>query len=598
MNYLHKDSEPIKTIYNIRELLDKVGIHPIETSWIKNDRELFSNRINLPDLNVGSNGKGTSAENCLASAYGEFMERLQNNFLDIGSYGKKEFSLLHKDYILKNREDLFNDNQNIIGKELIDNILKNEIYAAPFYNVFNRSIIYLPIEILKIYTGTNGMCAGNTPFEAIVQGICEIFERHVLYTIYKDNLTLPTISLDDLKNYKVYNIIERLRKRGYSIIVKDCTLKGKFPVLAVVMFNQNYSKHLISFGSDPDFEVALLRCLTELLQGVDESVLEKYRMLPIDLSWNSQMELSYCDYINHENFIFPDKLDYKKSQVLSNLTFSVSEETKEYRAAFENKYKNTKNSLKHILSILKSLSFDVYVRDVSIFGFPSYYIYVPQLSINYTRDECFIRVKAKSSIRKVFLNIYNADNTSIQECIINIERLLEIPYLKFLYNIENKNNLLQELSGLIFKESTELFTLDINLFLALLSYKIFDYKRAFKYMNNYLKKIEKGYAEPVDDEKYYKCILYYLKLKSELMDTGKIRHELSNIFEALTVDEVIEDMKNPTEIFKYLVLPQCNDCDNCLLNNICIHKEWEIFTSNLSSKMRRINQNSLEEIFQ
>lgn len=45
---------------------------------MENVRGVFSTRLNLSEIGLGTNGKGTSIEMSRASAYGELMERLQN----------------------------------------------------------------------------------------------------------------------------------------------------------------------------------------------------------------------------------------------------------------------------------------------------------------------------------------------------------------------------------------------------------------------------------------------------------------------------------------------------------------------------------------
>lgn len=46
---------------------------------------------------IGTNGKGVTKEYALASAYAEFMERLQSNFLLKSSFLNKEDMLIYKD---------------------------------------------------------------------------------------------------------------------------------------------------------------------------------------------------------------------------------------------------------------------------------------------------------------------------------------------------------------------------------------------------------------------------------------------------------------------------------------------------------------------
>ena len=40
------------------------------------------------------------------------------------------------------------------------------------------------------------------------------------------------------------------------------------PVIGVLVFDPSYSKYFFKLGSDPDLDLALQRCITEIFQGV------------------------------------------------------------------------------------------------------------------------------------------------------------------------------------------------------------------------------------------------------------------------------------------------------------------------------------------
>ena len=82
----YKAKKPEDTISLVRNILhNKLGILTKESNYI-GESNFYSCRINianfsLDELNIGTNGKGMNPEYSLASAYGEFMERLQNQML-------------------------------------------------------------------------------------------------------------------------------------------------------------------------------------------------------------------------------------------------------------------------------------------------------------------------------------------------------------------------------------------------------------------------------------------------------------------------------------------------------------------------------------
>ena len=112
------------------------------------------------------------------------------------------------------------------------------------------------------------MSAGNNLDEAKVQCLSEIFERAIKRQIIEQEIILPDVPKDILAKYPgILAGIEELENKGFSILVKDASLGGKFPVMCVTLMNPKTGGVLASFGAHPSFEVALERSLTELLQG-------------------------------------------------------------------------------------------------------------------------------------------------------------------------------------------------------------------------------------------------------------------------------------------------------------------------------------------
>ena len=82
MNYNRKDCTPRETIEKIKKILNSFSIKVIEKRMININNSFYSVRVELRDFpGIGTNGKGITRDYALASAYGEFMERLQSFFL-------------------------------------------------------------------------------------------------------------------------------------------------------------------------------------------------------------------------------------------------------------------------------------------------------------------------------------------------------------------------------------------------------------------------------------------------------------------------------------------------------------------------------------
>lgn len=53
------------------------------------------------------------------------------------------------------------------------------VCGLPFTRQSDGETVYIPMNIVGNLYVSNGMSAGNTPNEARVQGLSEVFERHI-----------------------------------------------------------------------------------------------------------------------------------------------------------------------------------------------------------------------------------------------------------------------------------------------------------------------------------------------------------------------------------------------------------------------------------
>jgi len=101
-NKPYKAVLPSSTVSKIRQILESIDIFTFENNREDYGLQLYSSRLlinNLDSFGIGVSGKGMKRDYALASAYGEFMERLQNGimlnkktiFSNIDDLAKKEF---------------------------------------------------------------------------------------------------------------------------------------------------------------------------------------------------------------------------------------------------------------------------------------------------------------------------------------------------------------------------------------------------------------------------------------------------------------------------------------------------------------------------
>jgi ribosomal protein S12 methylthiotransferase accessory factor len=288
---LGKDLPLEQTIANMSSLLAGLGIKIEIASW----RNIIPNVWSLHIRDAHSpmcftNGKGSTKESALASALGEYIERLSNNHFYAGAYWGEDLanaSFVHypnerwfkpgkKDALPPEILDayclpIYNPDGELRGSHLIDTNSGNAqrgICSLPFVRHTDGEVVYFPTNLIENLFVSNGMSAGNTLAEAQVQCLSEIFERAVKREILEGEMCLPDVPQAVLDKYpSILAGIQGLEAQGFPVLVKDASLGGLYPVMCVTLMNPRTGGVFASFGAHPSLEVALERSLTELLQG-------------------------------------------------------------------------------------------------------------------------------------------------------------------------------------------------------------------------------------------------------------------------------------------------------------------------------------------
>ncbi|MDF3935405.1 OsmC domain/YcaO domain-containing protein [Pseudomonas citronellolis] len=286
-----KDLPLEQTIANMSGILAGLGMKIEIASW----RNIVPNVWSLHIRDAQSplcftNGKGATKESALASALGEFIERLNCNFFYNDQFWGEEIAnapFVHypdERWFKPSRQDelpaeildehclaIYNPDGELRGSHLYDTNSGNVqrgICSLPFVRQSDGKVVYFPSNLIENLYLSNGMSAGNTLAEAQVQCLSEIFERAVKREILENELALPDVPQEVLAKYPgILAGIRGLEEQGFPVLVKDASLGGEFPVMCVTLMNPRTGGVFASFGAHPSFEVALERSLTELLQG-------------------------------------------------------------------------------------------------------------------------------------------------------------------------------------------------------------------------------------------------------------------------------------------------------------------------------------------
>jgi len=286
-----KDVALEDSIASMQKKLEALDFHILEQSWLHPVANIWSVDIRERDCPLlFANGKGASKKAALASALGEFFERLsthyfwadfylgdeianskfvhykQEKWFDTNCHGSWPEGVLNDEL-----QDFYNPDGELQANKLIDaNSANSErgLCCLPYVCQSTQEPVYFPLNIIDNLYVSNGMSAGNTPEEARVQALSEIFERFVKFKIIAEGISLPDIPSSVIDRYPdIQAAIKEIEQAGYPLLVQDASLGGKYPVIAVTLLNPVDQGVVASFGAHPQFEVALTIALTELLQG-------------------------------------------------------------------------------------------------------------------------------------------------------------------------------------------------------------------------------------------------------------------------------------------------------------------------------------------
>ncbi|MCO7504820.1 MULTISPECIES: OsmC domain/YcaO domain-containing protein [unclassified Pseudomonas] len=429
-----KDLPLEQTIANMSGILARLGMKIEIASW----RNIVPNVWSLHIRDAHSpmcftNGKGATKEGALASALGEFIERLNCNFFyndqfwgedianaDFVHYpderwfkpGRKD--ALPAEILDAHCREIYNPDGELRGSHLYDTNSGNTergICALPFVRQSDGEVVYFPSNLIENLYLSNGMSAGNTLAEAQVQCLSEIFERAVKREILEGELALPDVPQDVIAKYPgILAGIQGLEAQGFPVLVKDASLGGEFPVMCVTLMNPRTGGVFASFGAHPSLEVALERSLTELLQGRS---FEGLNDLP-QPTFESQAVTEPNNFVEH----FIDS-----SGVVSWRFFSARADFEFVEWDFSGQGENSNaEEAATLFGILEGMGKEVYMAVYEHLGATACRILVPGYSEIYPVDDLVWDNTNKALLfRADILNLHRLDDDALQALVERLE---------------------------------------------------------------------------------------------------------------------------------------------------------------------------------
>jgi len=277
---LDKFITPGETVRRFREKLKKINL-----DILKGTQRIDNGRLDIPvyfsicgqdaEEIIGTRkqmGKGGTPNQAEASAVMELAERFS-----FFTFKAHPGNFLVEEYRnIKDRALPFES----IAKSVHDDSLEldraREVFSRlPLkwtwgYNLTTHKEVLIPFDWFFTINAFNGTSAGNCQEEAILQGICEVVERHVSSIISLNRVKTPAIDLNSTGDPLVLDLIQKYRKEGIKLYISDFSLNTGIPSIGVLAYDPSTfpdkSEIVWTAGTTPNPQKALNRALTEVAQ--------------------------------------------------------------------------------------------------------------------------------------------------------------------------------------------------------------------------------------------------------------------------------------------------------------------------------------------
>jgi ribosomal protein S12 methylthiotransferase accessory factor len=275
---LDKVCSPEETVARVRRRFEHLKL-----DILKNTLRIDSGRLDIPVFvslcgvdavrTIGTQkqmGKGGSPAQAEASALMELVERFSFfSFMERGAFlYATPGSLVEKSVPFK-----------MLAQSLFDSSNLEQIAAVyedwPLHFAHATSLTYghsmlIPIHWFYLINEYNGPAAGNSVEEAVLQGLCEVVERHVGSVISHGRVSTPIIDPASVKDPVAVALLEKFQRQGIVLHIRDFSLDTGIPTVGVLAYDPatfpEASEIVFTAGTTPNPEKSLIRALTEVAQ--------------------------------------------------------------------------------------------------------------------------------------------------------------------------------------------------------------------------------------------------------------------------------------------------------------------------------------------
>ncbi len=567
-----KDNTPQKTVEKIRGILEGIGVSVTE-NWCESGVEhCYSLSVSAGNGSPITNGKGITKDLARASAYGEFIERLQGGlfyckFQSISRIPGMNIHSFAPDARYMTVPELINEGQwmdhlveaypelGLSRQSIAQHCLAyacatdGMMLAVPFYSLFEDKYVYLPAAFVEQMYTTNGCCAGNTREEAWVHALSEIMERHSSITYITKGIAAPKIPEETLRRYAtVSTILDQIQQSGeYDVEIFDYSLGTGFPVVSTRIISKKTHGYRVNVAADPVLEIAIQRTLTEMFQGKT--------MKSVTTSHDGQILSGIDDFPALSNVI--NQLEtssgfYTADYFANELTCT------ETAAEFEDRSDMTnKELLSYMLGLYKNMGKQIYIRNLSYLGFPSYKFVIPgfsetrALSLRDVIPQYAIADDAAKTLR----NVETATDDDLNWMLIH-NKMISTVQSQYLIFGRNAGIPISGIANSLLNGVTQAYT----------AYRLNRLPQAIAALN---KCVNNGLLDS-EDRGYFACVNKYLEMKNSQIEEEKIQVILEKFFDSkypARLYSLLKQGKTPYD--DYLIRCDYQSCQSCRYSNCC-----------------------------
>lgn len=301
-----------------------------------------------------SHGKGATEAQALASGLMEFIERYSATHIDPSKIvvAKKTDipdSISVWDLVPPNNiRDKF-------PKEDIDNTNMHWVRA---YSLTNHKIVWVPLHLAYFYSNPplfrfaegNGLATGNTLEEAILHGICEVVERHLIESVVWNGENTRKISSETINEPEIIEIIKKIESKGFKIYLNDYTLDMGIPTISAVVSNKReiqnefgLTLHSWNVGTHTSRKIATMRAITEALQSRS--------CFLFNMSNKDQLKHTYEELVH--------------ARYLKNCLVQSETKTINYEELPDISCENIKEEVRRVVNILSDKGYETIIADLT-----------------------------------------------------------------------------------------------------------------------------------------------------------------------------------------------------------------------------------------